>query len=348
MLYNPIFGPEVPPLIEERLHAEGRTSPVLTKGPFGPSEVATFCEQDGHLRELTADWRAGAPKALENMASRGILEKTDDGKYTFDNAFPLPKPGMHTVQEHAGLTLPDGKKRESHHVPAKALANAWSLELRSIVDQLPKKESEAEFEHVWKPYADAVLARADAFDKAHESTDGKTLTAILIHPDTHRGTPDAVHTANSKDTSEAIILEVEDHALLMRKKADDIVLANPQEEHWRDFIDACYEMVRRNELEEGVDPKMAEEEIAILEKAFGEDEEEVERATEQSNKNLQATMEEAMANAFTLDRGRLAVALRRSSKDGDNSQHSEVLDELKATHDRSAWSKDLSGTIQPE
>ncbi len=282
------------------------------------------------------------------MACRGILEETDDGKYTFDNDFPLPKPGMHTVQEHAGLTLPDGKKRESHHVPAKALANAWSVELRSIVDQLPKKDSEAEFEDVWKPYAEAVIARADAFDKAHASTDGKTLTAVLIHPDTHRGTPDAVHTANSKDTSEAIILEVEGNALAMRKKAGDLVLANPQEAHWRDFIDACYQLVRDGELEEGVDPKMAEEEIAILEEAFGEDEDEVEDATRESTKNLTATMEAAMTTAFTLDRGRLAVALGRSSKDGDNSQHSEVLDELKNKHESSAWSKDLSGPIQPE
>ncbi len=348
LLYNPIFAKEVPPLIEERLHAEGRTSPLLTEGPFGPSEVAAFCKADNVLKQLEANWRAGAPEALANMASRGVLEETADGKYTFDNDFPLPLPGMHTVQELSGVTLPDGKKRESHHVPAKALANAWSIELRSIVDQLPKQDDEAEFEEVWKPYAEAVLARADAFDKAHDSTDGKTLTALLIHPDTHRGTPDAVHTANSKDTSEAIILEVEGHALLMRKKANDLVLANPQEEHWRDFIDACYEMARNGELEEGVDPEMAEQELAILKEAFGEAEEDVQEATEKSTENLESTMKKAVATAFVLDRGRLAVALRRSSKDGDNTHHSDVLDNLEATHESSEWSRSLSAPIQPE
>ena len=35
-------------------------------------------------------------------------------------------------------------------MPAKALANAWSIELRTIVDQLPKKDSDAEFEEVWR------------------------------------------------------------------------------------------------------------------------------------------------------------------------------------------------------
>jgi len=348
ILYNPIFAPEVPPLIEERLHAEGRTSPLLTQGPFGPSEVAEFCKRDARLKRLTANWRAGASEALANMASSGIIQATPDGKYTFDNAFPLPRPGMHTVKELSGLTLPDGKKRESHHVPAKALANAWSVELHTIVDDLPKKDKDAEFEHIWKPHADAILKRADALDAAHNSADGKTLTAILIHPDTHRGTDDAVHTANSKDTSEAIVIEVENHALLMRKKANDLVLANPQEEHWRDFIDACYEMVRDGKLEEGVDPVMAKQELAILEKAFGKGEAKVEKATRKSADNLEVTMKKAMATAFTLDSGRLTVALRRSSKDGDNTKHTGVLEQLQTKHDASAWSKDLSGPIQPE
>ena len=57
---------------------------------------------------------------------------------------------------------------------------------------------------------------------------------------------------------------------------------------------------------------------------------------------------EEMPTAFTLDRGRLAVALRRSSKDGDNTRHGRVLDQLQTTHDGSAWSKDLAGPIQPE
>jgi hypothetical protein len=311
--------------------------------------VVAFCRADTQLADLKGDWAKGAGDALALLLKRGQVAKNGSGRYTFDNAFPDPKPGLHTVKEDTGVVLPDGKKRESHHVPAKALANAWSVELRSIVDELPKSDSEAEYEDVWKPYATAVLARADAFDEAHDSTDGKTLTAILIHPETHRGTPDAVHTANSKDTSEAIIVEVENHALCMRKKASDLVLANPQEEHWRDFIDACYDLVRQGQLEEGVDPTMAEQELAILKKSFGKDEDLVEKEAQKSAKNLESTMKEAMSSAFVLDRGRLAVALRRSSKDGDNTKHNGVLQkDLQDTHDGSHWSKALVSRISWE
>ena len=337
-LYVPIADGEVPALIAERVHAAGRESSSLD-GSFGAAEIVAFCKADSKVGSLQADWQGGASAALELLVQQGHIVEVEGGKYSFDKGHPLPTPGLHTVKETQDV--PDSKKRHSHHVPAKGLANAWKTELESIVDSLGGEGSKF-FEHI-APYKAAIMKRAAAFGAAHDSTNATMLTAILIHEDTHQGQDESVHAINNEDTSEEIIARMEQGGLAIYKKGSDILAANPQLEHWQDYIGKCYKQVKEGNLKEGVEPGFADQQIAEMEAALSQKDAEVIEAVETAYKTLAQTVSRSIDKAYDLDQAKLAQALSSSSKDGANKDHAPRLTQLKSVHTKeSVWLRELA------
>ncbi|RMF53049.1 MAG: hypothetical protein D6746_16080, partial [Bacteroidetes bacterium] len=245
-LFVPIPAGEVPGLIADRVHAAGRDAPSL-QGEFGASEVVSFCRTDAELGRLDADWSSGVDRALSLLVQQGRLKEVAQGRYAFDLGFPLPTPGMHRVAETE--VVPEGK-RESHHAPAETLAKAWSAELRRIVDELsPSANEGVKALEVVEAYRDVVLGRAGSFDAVQGSSN--KLSALLVHETTHRGTPDSIHGANSRDSTEAILARLGEDALVIYRRGEAILASNPQLTHWEEYIGACYERVAQGELREG-------------------------------------------------------------------------------------------------
>ena len=286
---------------------------------------------------MEAKWDDGAQAALNLLGSQGHIVEVDGG-YSFDQGYPLPTPGLHTVKETH--TIPDGQ-RESHHVPAKGLANAWKTELNAIVDSLGDEGSE--FWDQIGAYKAAVKARADKFENAHKNSNSTMLTALLIHEDTHQGLPDSVHSANSKDTTEEILDRMEGSGLVIYNSGGEVLSSNPQMDQWREYIAACHDQLEKpGGVRAGVDPLVAQQKIDEIEEALEEDEIEVRRVVEASRKSLGATMTASINAAYDQDQAKVAQALSRSGKDGDNSKHSATMSSLKTVHDKdSIWLTEL-------
>jgi len=340
-LFVPIPDGEVPALIAERANAAGRESSHLVPGPFGTAQLVSFITADSDVGSLQANWSGGAQAALDLLVSQGHIVAVDGG-YSFDQGYPLPTPGLHTVKETR--TVPD-KKRESHHAPAKGLANAWHTELKAIVDSLGDEGSE--FWDQIGAYKSTIETRAGKFESAHKNTNSTMLTAILIHEDTHQGLPDSVHTANSKDTTEEIIDRMESKGLVIYTSGDEVMASNPQMEHWRDYIAKCYTQVATEDgVREGVDPLVAQRKIDEMNKAFGEGDAAVKQAVEKSLQSLSAALEESIDAAYDMDQAKIRQALAKSSKDGDTTQHGTVMTELKRVHEEdSIWLSELGADL---
>ena len=169
---------------------------------------------------------------------------------------------------------------------------------------------------------------------------------MLIHQDTHRGQPDSVHAVNTRDSTKEIIAELEADAIVIWTQGEQVLASNPQLEHWRDYIAACYARVKAGQLEEGVGPRLAEQEIAAMQEAFLEDEVAVLTKVAESYGILSRSLSRSIEGAFALDSARLSQALSRSNKDGDPAKHAGQLQELRRMYEHdSEWKKRLGSPL---
>jgi hypothetical protein len=337
-LYIPVPDSEVPELVAQRVHRAGRDAPAFEGPDFGEDEVVAFCRADTQLADLKGDWAKGAGDALALLLKRGQVARTDDGRFTFDRGFPSPIVGFHTVRERNAP--PDGTTRESHHVPARCLAKAWGEEIARVAKAVESVDTyQAD---VTEDYVLDMKTRSALFMKEHNASSSK-LTAILIHRDTHKGQPDSVHAAKDKSTSAEIVEAAEEDALLLRRKADGLVLGQLETKHWRTFIDTCYELAETGELEEGVDKEFALQEIAKIEAEYEENSELLDEALDRSLERTNVTISDSVNRAYKADKAKLAAALKAGKRDGDEAKHAGVLDELDKVHGKSAWMTTLQG-----
>src|SRR5690606_10000418 len=136
---------------------------------------------------------------------------------------------------------------------------------------------------------------------------------------THRTGGHAVHKANTKEDTEAILNRLDEKAITMMVDNGRYLAANPQAQHWEAYIEACYREIAAGRLAEGVDRDLASQEVSRLAEAFAKDAQDVEEVIADSFTFVGRALRRSITNAFDVDHARLAHALQGSVKDGDES-----------------------------
>lgn len=269
-------------------------------------------------------------------------------------SYPRPMPGIHgQLKEHAkSETPPDKRTRESHHVPAKGLARAMAADLTEQATIVNGKLSRHE---QGRELARELEEAASAAKDLH-ANEGANLSAILIHPDTHRGDA-GVHSANLRDDILTKIKQTEknlddqndrlgDEILLVLNSRRELAVNprwKPKASGWREYIRAARNWVIESNTE--TEPITLRVYISEAERNAKEKEgvftkRHLEILLVDIREIISLAGEKAYRDAYLLGESALRAAFSKSDeaneRDGKNPEG--TLDELREVADE-AWAK---------
>ncbi|ACY16425.1 hypothetical protein [Haliangium ochraceum] len=184
---------------------------------------------------------AAAPKSAKRSKkkkeAREILSSITEDLKKADHDYVYPSPEWGTYQEMceaAGKEAPlDGRTREAHHLPYKALAHGIKTQLEAARDTLPNAQTGR-----GQRFHDLYHALKQAATNAETQWDekGNNLSAILIHAETHRG-KNGAHSADVvKIVHNAMKNADEAQSLKQPLRADETPRAAPGKKHWKDYV----------------------------------------------------------------------------------------------------------------
>lgn len=291
-------------------------------------------------------------------------KKAGDATGSIVDSGDTPKVGPHPVS--------GGKDSESHHVPAKELANTISQFMEQVSGKLKATKSDP-----LKDLGKDLSARSKGIKNSHK--EGTGLAAIAIHKDTHKkkGGVGAHNSANMKEVLEDIQKEAEStkmkKVVILKKTGESRMVAQLNDPHWQAFLSQVYEIEQQVEStakkniaglekkEDGLVIKITGGSDTASEKAASDLIARIQAAvTAQANPKKQ---EQEAANMAKLYRGKISnitksafsmalsnsvsavrVALSKSSKDGDKKLHAGALTQLNTEAD-STWSQNITGPL---
>lgn len=303
------------------------TSALATGVPEGQAEAF-----QARLREISA------------QMVRLLREYGDvTGVHALAEPIPVYQPpilGAHTVAE-PGPAPPDGTTRESHHVPANELAQTLR---RTFSEEAGRLTGEGE-----RGARDALQSHVpDTL-----SADGAGLSAILVHPQTHRLGAAAVHASALRPLIDRELTRIRAAAEARREQSLDAanaavegaaadltirigsgaIAVNPRSGHWQRFIADARQAVqglRAEALSQGesdaatiaaetaaVDAALNTAEAACTTSEAAEQQETTGRIGEEARLFAQVAFTAALQQASAA----VVAALQASVVDGPRAQH---------------------------
>ncbi len=260
----------------------------------------------------------------------------------------LPEVGIHPLK---------GEFRESHHVAE----NSFMEQIKEFYGVVGKK-----LEKDNSPFNDLgvkLVARSESIETKFK--DGKNLSAILLHRETHRTAKDkAVHaTGLQKEVQD----NIEDSAYTDKKitvlgvKSDGIKRAQMFEGDWKSFILKVYSLVKQNkdfnlkESDNEVIIKSKKRDKDALNKISNDINEEIKGITKDDKievrnkkkdllKKINNTAMTSYDSALNSGLQTVKTALSKSTFDGDNEKHSGILDALNDKAEE-IWKNDIINKI---
>lgn len=302
----------------------------------------------------TAD--ASAPQTGAQAGSTDNTALTEDEQQlatalvrvlrAFDvQAYPAPIAGIHTVSETA--TPGDEYSRESHHVPANQLANVLHEDVGNAASALERLEG-----GVGDPAARKLREREHVIGEFTPARGEGKMSAILIHRDTHRTGPAAVHSRNIRSEIERRIREEEMEAneertrvltalgrQLERDGHEDLsegLSTNPRTGAWRRFLADVAVRLEVPGATAGSNVNWGSVIAAARADLESEDTEQAEELETATVGSVNRMLSAAYQDAWSQGRAAVASALASSEKDGTPADHGAALTALESTAAR-AW-----------
>ncbi|HMV67203.1 MAG TPA: hypothetical protein PKA64_10160, partial [Myxococcota bacterium] len=253
--------------------------------------------------------------------------------------FPGPAVGTHSAMQSraSSETPPDGKARESHHVPAYTMLRAAKEEVDQLRSHLVNRN----------PWKNNPTAQAFAADLQARSTlingrlpgRGLQLSAILIHQETHRTGANAVHSVDMdqliEDEDDAIE-EVSENTLLPQTSTGAFS-SNPRLGAWRNFFarqDAWAE--NGGAMPPGFTPTQTAASAIEAGGHSASTNRQIQAAVGRMRTRASNVLHNALIDAYALGKGSVASALSSSTKDGTQAERSSALAALDGVKD-TAW-----------
>jgi hypothetical protein len=238
-------------------------------------------------------------------------------------SYPLPVVGTYAAltKQAKSERPPDGRTRPAHHVPAHALGKAMRDEL---------SEAAKSFE---PPYPDnqavaSVVARLREAVAAMNALvhDGKGLSAILVHPDTHLGGDASIHAESIARPLETELQRHEQAYGVRRLRIMDAtgrqLLVNPKKTNWRQFLRECQAVVASRSTR--IDASSEAKSGSGLQQMISEARDQLERLDREESRELthevllraKSTLRQAFVEAYASGEAAVRAALGRSRLDG--------------------------------
>jgi hypothetical protein len=156
------------------------TQKALAKQVKALQAIESRAKKEESKPGAKGDEKAGLAVVAELLGAYAAEFKvTDVGDILASEGFPIPEVGEY-AQLKGGEPLPDGKIREAHHAPPVEFGVFLGDAMEEAGKELQKKPSEDAAQ-----IGDGLASAGKTLSAAAEGH-GPTLSAILVHQDTHR------------------------------------------------------------------------------------------------------------------------------------------------------------------
>jgi hypothetical protein len=241
-------------------------------------------------------------------------------------SYPVPAVGTHAAltAQASGEQPPDGRTRHSHHVPADALGEVMHDELTQAVQRFESRYPDN------RAVANVVARLREAAAAMHALLDnhGEGLSAILLHPDTHKHADVNIHGRNIAPLLEAELQRHEQaygvRRLRIMNTTGQQLLVNPRKSNWRQFLRECETVVADRSRQTGALSgarsgsglqQMISETRDQLEQL---DQEELQELTQEVLLSAKSTLRQTFVEAYASGEAAVRAALGASRLDGAN------------------------------